>query len=124
MTDVERVKTDFEDYVGIASYLVASGRTTVAVSYVDQWRSDVYSYRLAARLVEVCSVSQGLGKMPNAGSLLGTAAHCRRLPASIPTAILKSLVVDDVTAAKLLSRLMKAVETRPGTGEPVFISTA
>ena len=59
------VKTDFEDHVGIASYLVASGRTTVAASYVDQWRSDVYSYRLATRLVEVCSVSQALGKMPN-----------------------------------------------------------
>ena len=111
------VKTNFEDFVGIASYLVASGRTTVAASYVDQWRSDVYSYRLATRLVEVCRVSQALGKMPNAVGLLGTAADCRRLPASIPVAILKSLVVDDVTAEKLLSRLTKAVEKRPGTGD-------
>lgn len=113
------VKTDVEDYVGIASYLVASGRTTVAASYVDQWSSDAYSYRLATRLVEVCSVSQALGKMPNASGLLGIAADCRRLPASIPAAILKSLVVDESTAAKLLSRLMKAVETRPGPGDDV-----
>jgi hypothetical protein len=111
------VKTDVEDYVGIASYLVASGRTTVAASYLNQWRSDVFAYRLANRLIEVCSVSQALGKMPNAAGLLCTAADCRRLPASIPVAILKSLVVDDITAAKLLSRLMKAVETRPGTSD-------
>src|SRR5690606_30210764 len=100
-----------------ASYLVASGRTTVAASYVDQWRSDAYSYRVATRLVEVCSVSEALGKMPNAAGLLGTAADCRRLPASIPVAILKSLVVDDITAGKLLSRLTKAVERRPGPGD-------
>jgi hypothetical protein len=109
------VTADLEDYVGIASYLVASGRTTVAASYINQWRSDGYSYRLATRLVEVCSVSQALGKRPNAAGLLGTAAVCRQLPASIPAAILKSLVVDDLTAAKLLSRLMKAVDKRPGT---------
>ena len=111
------VKTEVEDYVGIASYLVASGRTTVAASYIDQWRSDAYSYRLATRLVEVCSVSQALGKMPKAVGLLGTAADCRRLPASIPAAVLKSLVVDDIVAGKLLSRLTKAVAKRPGTGD-------
>ena len=111
------VKTEVEDYVGIASYLVASGRTTVAASYIDQWRSDAYSYRLATRLVEVCSVSQALGKMPKAVGLLGAAADCRRLPASIPAAVLKSLVVDDIVAGKLLSRLTKAVARRPGTGD-------
>jgi hypothetical protein len=111
------VKTEIEDYVGIASYLVANGRETVAASYIDQWRSDAYSYRLATRLIEVCSVSHALGKMPNGAGLLSIAADCRRLPASIPTAILKSLVVDDITAAKLLQRLTKAVERRPGTGD-------
>lgn len=111
------VKTDVEDYVGIASHLVASGRTTVAASYVDQWRSDAFSYRLATRLVEVCSVSQALGKMPNAEGLLSMAADCRRLPASIPAAILKLVVVDDITAAKLLSRLTKVIDKHPGTGD-------
>lgn len=111
------VKTDVEDFVGIASHLVASGRTTVAASYMGQWRSDAYSYRLATRLVEVCTVSHALGKMPNALGALGTAADCRRLPPSLVAAIFKSLVVDESTAAKLLSRLMKAVETRPDTGD-------
>jgi hypothetical protein len=39
------------------------------------------------------------------------------MPASIPVAILKSVVVDDITAAKLLSRLTKVIDKRPSTSD-------
>ncbi len=82
----------------------------------SQWRSDAYSYRVATRAADICAVSQALGATNGVG-YLDKATRCRSLPVPIAAAILKSVTVDDATAAKLLSAVARAVTRTRRSGD-------
>jgi hypothetical protein len=102
-----------EDFVGVATYLVASGRTTAAAQYLSQW-TDAYSYEAACRLFEICKVSHALGKLPKLREVLKSAARCGRLPPAIGVAMMTVFPDLDVAAGqRLLRRLTKALPRHP-----------
>ncbi len=104
-----QVTADTEDFVGVAAYLVASGRTTAAARYLSQWSND-YSYEVASRLFEICKVSHALGKLPKLTDVLKTATRCSKLPPAIGVAMLTVFPgFDAAAAARLLRRLAKAI---------------
>jgi hypothetical protein len=111
------VSVDTEDSVGVAAYLVASGRTTVAARYLSQW-SEAYSYEVASRLFEICKVSHALGKLPKLREVLTAAVRCRKLPPAIIVAMLTVFPGFDAAAgARLLRRLAKALPDQPAVSE-------
>lgn len=107
------VSVNTEDFVGVAAYLVTSGRATRAAQYLDQW-SDDYSYEVARRLFEICKVSHALGKLPNLAQVLNSAARCSKLPPTVSAAMVTVFPDFDVAAStRLLHRLASDLPKRP-----------
>ena len=118
------IRVDTEDLVGVAAYLVASGRTTTAAQYLDQW-SDSYAYEVALRLFEICKVSHALGKLPNLHQILKTAVRCGKLPPAVSVAMMTVFPEFEAAAgARLMRRLARALPKQravsdhlPGSGK-------
>ena len=112
-----QVRVDIEDFVGVATYFVASGRTTAAARYLNQW-SDAYNFEVASRLFEICKVSHALGKLPKLSDVLTTALRCRKLPPAIIIAMLTVFPgFDAVAGLRLLRRLAKALPEQPAVSD-------
>jgi len=112
-----QISVDTEDFVGVAAYLMASGRTTAAARYLSQW-SDAYSYEVASRLFEICKVSHALGNLPKLRDTLSTAVRCGKLPPAIGVAMMTVFPGFDAAAAsRLLRRLAKALPEQPAVGD-------
>ena len=107
------LRVETEDFVGIAAYLVASGRTTTAAQYLDHW-SDAYSYEVTSRLLKICKVAHALGKLPKLGEMQTAAVRCRKLPPAIIVAMLTVFPGFDAGAGtRVLRRLAKALRDQP-----------